>query len=99
MILNLKFFHGFGGLIKRIIIKLTQLSPLYVLVFIAYGDSFLPQPLSDASYNTRTTINNLLTSFSPDDILDNNKYDNKKRDKLIKEIEEKSISGEKNNYD
>ncbi|WP_421658520.1 hypothetical protein [Leptothermofonsia sp. ETS-13] len=27
------------------------------LIFIGFGDRFLPQPLSSASYRTRTTIN------------------------------------------
>jgi hypothetical protein len=33
-----------------------------ILVFIGFGDKFLPQPLSGASYKTRTTINNVMMS-------------------------------------
>jgi hypothetical protein len=95
MSVNFKFFCGLGGLIKKIGIKLTQLVPLYILVFIAYGDAFLPQPLSDASYNTRTNITKILTSLNPPSILNNNKYNHRKSDKLIKETEEKYIEGEK----
>ncbi|MDJ0734140.1 MAG: hypothetical protein QNJ47_08680 [Nostocaceae cyanobacterium] len=38
---------------------------LLSLIFIGFGDSFLPQPLSSASRNTRTTINNLLVGIFP----------------------------------
>jgi len=32
-----------------------------ILVFVGFGDKFLPQPLSGASYNTRTAINQWMT--------------------------------------
>ncbi|MBW4507416.1 MAG: hypothetical protein KME64_13015 [Scytonematopsis contorta HA4267-MV1] len=35
------------------------------LVFVGFGDSFLPKPLSTASYNTRTTINNFAIGLFP----------------------------------
>lgn len=35
------------------------------LVFIGYGDSFLPQPLSTASLQTRTAINNFVIGMFP----------------------------------
>lgn len=88
--LNLKFLNGFGGLTRKILIKLTQLTPLYVLIFIAYGDSFLPPPLSNASYVTRTKIYSILTNVAPEDTLKNDKYNNKQIEKVIKETENQS---------
>jgi hypothetical protein len=35
------------------------------LLFIGFGDSFLPKPLSTASYQTRTTINNIVIGMFP----------------------------------
>jgi hypothetical protein len=32
------------------------------LIFIGFGDKFLPQPLKGASYHTRTSLNNMLVS-------------------------------------
>ncbi len=41
--------------------------PIYlvlILIFIGFGDKFLPQPLSGASYQTRTTLNSwMVASF------------------------------------
>jgi len=89
MNVNIKFFNGFGGLLKNIGIKLVQLFPVYMIVFIAYGDKFLPSPLSNFSANTRNTINSVLVGAFKDDILENNKYNNKKTDKVIEEVERK----------
>ncbi|MDJ0619928.1 MAG: hypothetical protein QNJ63_24835 [Calothrix sp. MO_192.B10] len=36
-----------------------------LLVFIGFGDSFLPKPLSTASFQTRTTINNFVVGMFP----------------------------------
>lgn len=87
MNVNIKFFNGFGGLLKNIGIKLVQLFPVYMIVFIAYGDKFLPSPLSNFSANTRNTINSVLVGAFRDDILENNKYNNKKSDEVLKEVE------------
>lgn len=38
---------------------------LLILVFIGFGDSFLPKPLSTASYQTRTSINNIVIGMFP----------------------------------
>ncbi|BAZ11843.1 hypothetical protein NIES4071_36690 [Calothrix sp. NIES-4071] len=35
------------------------------LIFVGFGDSFLPKPLSTASYQTRTTINNFVIGMFP----------------------------------
>ncbi|MDJ0796991.1 MAG: hypothetical protein QNJ51_09170 [Calothrix sp. MO_167.B12] len=36
-----------------------------LLIFIGFGDSFLPKPLSTASFQTRTTINNFVVGIFP----------------------------------
>ena len=38
---------------------------LIAIVFVALGDSFLPQPLSGASLSTRTTLNNAIAGLFP----------------------------------
>jgi hypothetical protein len=39
---------------------------MLALVFIGFGDQFLPQPLRSASFKTRVALNNLITgSFKP----------------------------------
>ena len=38
---------------------------ILVLVFIGFGDSFLPKPLSSASLQTRTTMNSIIVSLFP----------------------------------
>ncbi|AKG20301.1 hypothetical protein [Calothrix sp. 336/3] len=43
----------------------TILLLILALVFIGFGDSFLPKPLSVASRNTRNTINQLIVGFFP----------------------------------
>ncbi|BAQ65728.1 hypothetical protein GM3709_2493 [Geminocystis sp. NIES-3709] len=61
-----------------------------MILLIAYGDRFLPSPLSDFSANTRNTINKVLVGSFNEDVLENNKYNNKKTDKVIKEVEGKN---------
>jgi hypothetical protein len=38
---------------------------LLFLIFVGFGDSFLPKPLSKASLQTRTTINQFFTGLFP----------------------------------
>ncbi|MBL1208461.1 hypothetical protein [Geminocystis sp. GBBB08] len=87
MILNIKVFNGFTGLMGKIGSMLIKLSPIYIIIFIACGDRFLPSPLSDLSANTRNTINGILVGSFNKDIIKNDKYNNKKTDKIIKEVE------------
>ncbi|WP_017292380.1 hypothetical protein [Geminocystis herdmanii] len=87
MNVNIKFLNGFGGLLKNISIKLVQFFPVYMIVFVAYGDKFLPSPLSDFSANTRNTINGTLMGAFNEDMLQNDKYNNKKSDKVLEELE------------
>ncbi|BAY22138.1 hypothetical protein NIES2100_19010 [Calothrix sp. NIES-2100] len=39
---------------------------LLFLIFVGFGDSFLPKPLSTASLHTRTTINQFFVGLFPD---------------------------------
>ncbi len=80
--------NGLGGLLGKIGIKLAQLTPIYIFILIAWGDKFLPYPLSKASYYTRNSINNVLTGFIKEDTLKNNKYNNQKTDEIIKQTEQ-----------
>ncbi|WP_373478857.1 hypothetical protein [Geminocystis sp.] len=82
---NIQFLNGFGGLLGKLAILLGKFFPIYILIFIAYGDSFLPSPLSDLSYNTRTKINEVLLGSVNTDKLKNNKYNNKKNDKVVED--------------
>lgn len=90
--MNLKFLNGFGSLMGGMGLRLIKFFPVYIIIFIAYGDKFLPRPLNQWSYNTRTSINSVLVGSFNKDILKNNKYNNKKADELIKEIENKGKS-------
>ncbi|NJL11423.1 MAG: hypothetical protein HC908_18260 [Calothrix sp. SM1_7_51] len=38
---------------------------IVLLIFVGFGDSFLPAPLSTASFTTRTTINNFAIGMFP----------------------------------
>lgn len=42
-----------------------KILPLVVLIFIALGDRFLPQPLSGYSFQTRTSINQFIVGLFP----------------------------------
>ncbi len=79
--------NGIGGVVRNVSIKFVQFIPLYILVFILWGDRFLPQPFNGWSYNTRNSLNNVLISSFNLDKLENDKYNNQKNDKLIEEIE------------
>jgi hypothetical protein len=43
----------------------TTLLTLLFLIFVGFGDSFLPKPLSTASLQTRTTINQFFVGLFP----------------------------------
>ncbi len=38
---------------------------IFLLIFIGFGDSFLPKPLNNASFQTRTAINNFVLGMFP----------------------------------
>lgn len=44
--------------------NLTALT-IVVLLFIGFGDSFLPKPFSDYSFQTRSTINGFVIGLFP----------------------------------
>lgn len=86
--MNLKFLNGFGSFMGGMGLRLLQFFPIYMIIFIAYGDKFLPSPLNQWSYNTRTTINSVLVGSFNQDMLKNNKYNNKKSDEVLKQFED-----------
>jgi hypothetical protein len=57
---------------------------LLILIFIALGDQFLPQPLSGASLKTRTAINDFILGFFPSKRF---KDPNEQREKQIEDFE------------
>ena len=56
------------------------------LIFVAVGDTFLPKPLSTASKNTRTYVNNIFLSFTPDTDFEK---PSKQRDAQVDDMEER----------
>lgn len=54
------------------------------VVFIGFGDKFLPQPLSGASLQTRTALNNFMLGLFPKK---NIKNQNDERNKQIEDFE------------
>ncbi len=85
--MKIKLLNGSGSLIRSIFVRLFQLLPVFLIVAIAYGDKFLPYPLNSWSYQTRTKINNALVGSFDEDVLENNKYNNKKTDEIIEQVE------------
>ncbi|HIK36402.1 MAG: hypothetical protein NZ901_07395 [Geminocystis sp.] len=83
--LNLSFLNGFGSLMRALGVALMKFGPVYFLIFIAYGDKFLPSPLKQWSYNTRTTINSVLIGSVNLEGLRNTKYNNKRSDQIVDE--------------
>ncbi|MBW4650539.1 MAG: hypothetical protein KME06_17895 [Kastovskya adunca ATA6-11-RM4] len=45
---------------------LTPILVILVLVFIGFGDRFLPEPVGTASTQTRTSINQFIAGMFPD---------------------------------
>lgn len=84
---NIKFLNGFWSLLVKTTLILSKFLPIYIVLFIAYGDRFLPSPLSDFSFNTRNTINRALVGSFDENKLKNSKYNNKKSDKIIEEVD------------
>ena len=56
------------------------------LIFVAAGDTFLPKPLSTLSKNTRTYVNNIFLSFTPDTDFEK---PSKQRDAQVEDMEER----------
>lgn len=91
---NFTFFHGFWSFLANISLKIISFIPLYILIFIAYGDGFLPEPLANASYQTRTKINNILLGTFMEKVIDNlenDNYNNKTIDKITEKGEKELL--------
>lgn len=84
---KLGFLNGFGGLASKFGMGLLKFLPIYIIGFVAWGDRILPSPLSDWSLNTRSSINQILVGKFPSGIMENEKYNNKKTDKIIEKME------------
>lgn len=64
-LLNCPYCHGIAGIYQMR--KGTIGFVIFLLIiFIGFGDKFLPKPLSTASANTRATINNFLANMMPE---------------------------------
>ncbi len=55
-----KFIRSSRFWIITTITLLIKYSPIIFLVFMAYGDQFLPEPLNKFSLETRTRVNDIL---------------------------------------
>ncbi len=86
--LNFKFLNDFGNLMGGMALRLLKFFPVYIIIFVAYGDRFLPRPLNQWSYNTRTSINSILVGSFNQNILQNDKYNNKKSDEVLNQLEQ-----------
>ena len=69
-----------------------KILPLVILIFIGFGDRFLPQPLNGYSYKTRATINQFIVGLFPGKDL-RNPYQNS--DDAVKQAEEEMRRGGK----
>ena len=87
---KLNIINGFGNFIRSFTMKLLLFFPIFGIVFIGWGDRFLPTPLNSWSVNARARLNNILIGSFMDDFIKNSDYNNKKSDKLIEEVEKKS---------
>lgn len=85
-----QMMNSFGSFVRTTTIKLLQFSPLILIVFVAWGDRFLPAPLNSWSYSTRSQVNGVLKNSFGDDAIKNDSYNNKKSDRLVDEIEKES---------
>ena len=65
--------------------SLLTIIAILFLLFISIGDRILPQPLSDASRNTRTQINDFLFSLFPKKELKN---PHRRTEETIKQVEQ-----------
>ena len=64
--------------------SLLRIIAILLLLFILIGDRILPHPLSDASRNSRTQINEFLFSLFPKKELKN---PHRRTEEIIKQVE------------
>ncbi|AUC59693.1 hypothetical protein AA637_00415 [Cyanobacterium sp. HL-69] len=81
-----KFISNITSFCFQNMLFLLRTSPLLLIVFIAFGDQFLPEPLSKTSYHLRTSITSALSIEEKSDVLDNSKYNNRRGDKIVEEL-------------
>lgn len=81
-----KFTDDIISLCFQSMFFLLKTSPFLVVIFIGFGDQFLPAPLNKTSYNLRTSITKALSIEEDSEVLENNKYNNKRTDKILEEL-------------
>ena len=67
--------------------RLLQTGLLFFILFVGFGDRVFPSPLSEASYSTRTSINQFLQDLFPTPEIRN---PNERTEKLIQNLEAES---------
>jgi hypothetical protein len=67
--------------------SLWKIGIILALIFITVGDRFLPQPLSTASWKTRTSINQIFLGLIPNP---NWKRPSKQREESVNQFEKKA---------
>jgi hypothetical protein len=91
--MKIRIFNGAGSLIRNISLRLIQLAPVYLIIFVAYGDRFLPSPVDFWSYKIRTSINNILVGKVEnelDDNFKNSKFNENRIERITEETEQQS---------
>lgn len=83
-----KFTNDMSTLLLHTMIFLLKSSPFLLVIFIGFGDQFLPQPLSKTSRDIRNSITNILSIDENSKVLENNKYNNNRTDQIIKDLSE-----------
>ncbi len=61
---------------------------LLLLLFIGFGDNFLPEPLKSASFKTRTSLNQFVVGLVPN--WQPKTKPNERTEKAVEEIERKT---------
>jgi len=81
-----KFISNSRFLVSATVIFLIKYSPIIFLVFMAYGDQFLPEPLNKFSRDTRTTVNDILTIGSDEDSSQPHRNRPRKTDEILENM-------------
>ncbi|AFZ47707.1 hypothetical protein Cyast_1751 [Cyanobacterium stanieri PCC 7202] len=81
-----KITNDISSLCVHSMLFLLKTSPFLLVIFIGFGDQFLPQPLSKTSRDVRNSITNALSIGENSEVLENNKYNNNRSDQIIKDL-------------
>lgn len=83
-----KFFQDFITLITQRAIRWSPVFLTLLVIFVACGDLFLPEPYSNQSYTYRKKVNEFMANLFSGNALVNDKYNNKRIDNKIKQVED-----------